>query len=185
MKTGIRTILALALVTLVTTAPTSAQMGEPYKGSSEFEQMKSLIGVWEGEMPMKDKGDGKQHEGMPEMMKMTVEYRLTAGGSAVQETFNAGSPMEMVTMYHDRDGKLSMTHYCMLGNQPRLDLEASAPGKMSFDFSQENELDPATGMHMHSMNLSIEDAGRITQRWTMYQDGVAMPAQDMQLTRVQ
>ena len=189
MKTTVgTTTIALAIIALVSTAPASAQMEmEPYKGSPEFEQLKALIGVWEGEMPMKDKTDGagKEHEGMPQMMKMTVEYRLTAGGSAIQETFNAGSPMEMVSMYHDRDGSLSMTHYCMLGNQPRMDLNESAPGKMSFDFSQKNELEPDKGMHMHSMNLSIVDDHNITQRWTMYQDGSAMPAQDMQLTRVQ
>ena len=113
MRAAITTTLGLVFVALSAAAPASAQMGmEPYKGSSEFEQLKQLIGVWEGEMPMKDKGGeaGAKHEGMPEMMKMRVEYRLTAGGSAIQETFNAGSPMEMVSMYHDRGGNLSITH---------------------------------------------------------------------------
>ncbi len=187
MRAAITTIIVLLCVTFATAAPASAQMGmEPYKGSAEFEQLKQLIGVWEGEMPMKDKGgEGAKHEGMPEMMTMRVEYRLTAGGSAIQETFNAGSPMEMVSMYHDRGGNLSMTHYCMLGNQPRMDLDGSGPGKMSFTFAEENMLDPATGMHMHSMNLSIVDADNITQRWTMFQEGEAMQAHDMHLTRIQ
>jgi hypothetical protein len=74
---------------------------------------------------------------------------------------------------------------CMLGNQPRMDLDGSAPGKMSFTFAEENMIDPATGMHMHSMNLSIVDADNITQRWTMFQEGEAMQADDMHLTRVQ
>lgn len=101
MRAAITTTIALLCVTFATVAPASAQMGtQPYKGSAEFKQLKQLIGVWEGEMPMKDKGGeaGAKHEGMPEMMKMRVEYRLTAGGSAIQETFNAGSPMEMVSM---------------------------------------------------------------------------------------
>lgn len=46
--------------------------------------------------------------------------------------------MEMITMHHDRDGNLSMTHYLYAGNQPRMDLEGSSPGKMSFAFSEAN-----------------------------------------------
>ena len=183
MRTAVFCAIALAVAAVATAAPAGAQM-EPFKGSPEFEQMKSLIGVWEGEMPMKDKGGaGTEHEGMP--TKMTVEYRLTAGGSAIQETIMGGTPMEMVTMYHDRNGSLSMTHYCMLGNQPRMDLSGSAPGTISFAFSSENDLDPATGMLMHSLELSYLDERNITQRWTHYQDGVAQPARDMHLTRVQ
>ena len=94
--------MALAITASVA-APADAQM-EPYKGSAEFEQLKSLIGVWEGEMPRKAKGGEEPSEDMP-MMKMTVEYRLTAGGSAIQETINRGSPMEMVSMYHDRGAR--------------------------------------------------------------------------------
>ena len=56
---------------------------------------------------------------------------------------------------------------------------------MSFDFAEENELDPTQGMHMHSLELSIVDADNITQRWTRYMDGVSQPGQDMPFTRVQ
>jgi hypothetical protein len=163
MRAAICTTLAFAAVTLATVTPASAQMGEPYQGSAESEQLKPLVGVWEGDMPMMDKGgDGHgeaQHQDMPPMM-------------------------EMISMYHDRDGKLSMTHYCMMGNQPRLDLVGSEPGKMSFDFSPPNEIDPATGMHMHGLDLTIVDETHITQRWTAYQNGEGM-AHDQHLSRVQ
>lgn len=156
----------------------SAQMEmQPYQGSDEFERMKGLVGVWEGEMPMKGKGG----EGMPEEhanMKMRVSYQLTAGGSALLEIFAAGTPMEMISVYHDRGGKLSMTHYCMLGNQPRMELQGSEDGKMMFMFSQDNEVDCAKGMHMHSMAMSMVDKDNIVQRWTMYQGDEAQPAHD-------
>lgn len=186
MKKAALTATVLAIAAFVAAAPANAQMEmEPYKGSPEFEQLKSLIGLWEGQMPMKEDGGGAEHEEMPPMPKMTVEYRLTAGGSAVQEIMMAGTPMEMVTMYHDRNGSLSLTHYCAAGNQPRLDLTESSPGQLSFDFAEENDLDPAKGMHMHSLHLTIVDADNITQRWTRYLDGVAQPVQDMPFTRVQ
>ena len=65
----------------------------PYSGSKEFERMKQLVGVWEGTSDM-----GKEGE------KVRVEYRLTAGGSALVETLFPGSAEEMVSVYHDRKG---------------------------------------------------------------------------------
>src|SRR5882762_3319611 len=114
--------LVLALVA-ITTSLSAGQPGPPYKGSSEFERMKSLAGKWKA---THDMGEGP--------MEMTVEYRVVAGGSAVEERFFAGTPMEMVTMYHDRQGKLSLTHYCMLHNQPGIPLESADKKSITFDF---------------------------------------------------
>ncbi len=52
-------------------------------------------------------------------------------------------------------------------------------------FSEAKDLDPSTGMLMHSMVLSFVDESNITQRWTMLQGGEAQPAHDMHLTRIQ
>jgi hypothetical protein len=180
---AMKKLLNVSLVALLMAAPplVSAQMDmQPYQGSTEFERLTGLVGVWEGEMPMQGKGG----EGMPEdhanmMQKIRVSYQLTAGGSALLETFAAGTPMEMVSVYHDRGGKLSMTHYCMLGNQPRMELQSSEEGKMMFTFSQDNEVECAKGMHMHSMAMSMVDKDTIVQRWTMYQGDEAQPAHDI------
>ena len=48
---------------------------EPYIGSAEFEQIKSLEGKWEGTSVM----HGKE-------VPVSVIYKTTAGGSAVVET---------------------------------------------------------------------------------------------------
>ena len=179
---------ALVLAAFLIMAPqlVSAQMEmQPYQGSAEFERMKGLVGVWEGDMPMKGKKEEMTEEHAKMMQKMRVSYHLTAGGSAILETFGPGTPMEMVSVYHDRSGKLSMTHYCMLGNQPRMDLQATEDGKILFMFSEDNELDAAKGMHMHSMALSMVDKDNIVQRWTMFQDGEAQEAHDMHLGRVE
>ena len=163
-------------------ASAQAQMQrEHYKGSAEFEQLKSLVGLWEGEMPAKeDKGNaaGEPAKGM----KMTIEYRLTAGGSVLQETVNARTPMEMITMYHDTRRGLSLTHYCMLGNQPRMDYTGTRDGALQFTLSQDNDLDEHKDAFMHSLALTIVDANHIVQRWTMYEDGQAH-LQDIRLTR--
>src|SRR5258705_9401074 len=89
------------------------------KTSSDFDRMKSLVGTWKGKADM---GQG--------MMEFTVEYRLISGGSAIEERIFAGTPKEMLTIYHDRKGKLALTHYCMLGNQPGMVLKSADPKSM-------------------------------------------------------
>ena len=59
--------------------------GSPYSGSKEYERMKQLVGVWEGTSNM-----GKEGQ------TIRVEYRLTAGGSAIVETLFPGTPEEMI-----------------------------------------------------------------------------------------
>jgi hypothetical protein len=51
------------------------------------------------------------------LVEFTVEYRLVSGGSVIEERIFAGTPKEMVTMYHDQHGKLALTHYCILGTR--------------------------------------------------------------------
>ena len=186
-----KTLFCLAVaVTLCATAGAQMDM-EPYKGSPEFEQLKALVGVWEGEMPMKKhksaegEGEGEAAGEQPEMMKMVLEYRLTAGGSVIQETINAGSPMEMVTMYHDGADGLGLTHYCAMRNQPRLDYTGTSDGQLHFALSADNSLDADTDMFMTSLALTIVDANNVVQRWTMNMPGQEMPAHDTHFTRVQ
>ena len=46
--------------------------------------------------------------------------KVTAGGSVVHETLFPGQPQEMVSVYTVNGPDLIMTHYCVLGNQPRM-----------------------------------------------------------------
>src|SRR5262245_16041480 len=89
-----------------TVAPTEAAAK---KGSPEFERMKSLVGTCTGKADM---GQGP--------VDMTIQYRLLAGGSVLEERCMIGTPNEMVSMYYDQGGKLAMTHYCMFGNRPAM-----------------------------------------------------------------
>src|SRR5258708_228538 len=116
--------LFFALLSLTMLGRLSAAQPEtPYQGSTEFERMKTLVGTWKGKTDM---GEGP--------MDFTVEYRLVSGGSAIEERIFAGAPKEMVTMYHDKGGKLALTHYCMLRNQPGMRLKSSDKKTLKFDF---------------------------------------------------
>ncbi len=110
-----------------------------YDAASAFEFFKTLTGDWEHE------GGEHQHGSKSN----TVNYRTTAGGSAVIETIFEGDPMEMVSMYHMDGDTLLMTHYCALQNAPVLKFEKSdKPGEIKFVFVGGTNFDPKTDMHM-------------------------------------
>lgn len=146
----------------------------PYTGSPEFERMKQLVGAWEGTSDM-----GKEGE------KVRVEYRLTAGGSALVETLFPGSGEEMVSVYHDRKGKLDMTHYCMLRNQPRMTLAKADAQTIELVFARKgNDINPAKEKHMHGVRITFTDNDHIVQKWTMFDKRKDTGGVTLKLTRV-
>lgn len=78
--------------------------------SADFKLIKSLAGKWTTTTSM----FGKKNQ------KMFVEYKVTAGGSTVLETIFPGTPYEMISTYYDDNGKLVMTHYCMMRTRTTL-----------------------------------------------------------------
>jgi hypothetical protein len=168
----------IAVVCFSLALPLFTHAGEhqtaPYTGSAEFERMKGLVGAWEGRSDM-----GKEGE------KVRVEYRLTAGGSALVETLFPGGAEEMVSVYHDRKGKLAMTHYCMLHNQPRMTLSKADAHKIEMVFARRgNDIDPAREKHMHSVVITFTDKDHIIQKWTMYEKGKEKGGVTLTLTRM-
>ena len=153
------------------------QMHPPsYVGSPEFERMKGLAGSWvvaEG-MPM-----GKGAEGKQEMMVGT-EYRVAANGSVVVERNFPGTPKEMISVYHDRGGKLSMTHYCAMGNQPQMSLTSSEDGVLTFEMV-EGSIESEEMPHMNALSITI-DGDEMSQTWGMF-DGSGQKTHTMTFRR--
>jgi hypothetical protein len=144
-----------------------------YYGSKEFERMKALVGAWEGTAKMPQAGE-----------KARVEYRLSSGGSAVVETLFPGTPHEMVSVYYDIKGKLTMTHYCALRNQPRMTLEKADAQNLYFMFIGGSNIDPKKDAHMHSLKISFVDKDHIIQKWMLFTDGKETETSVFELTRV-
>ena len=174
-----KTILVLAAVLSVFSAgfaraneKEECKMPPPYVGSTEFQRMKSLAGAWEGENPMSPLG------------KMKVVYEVTSNGSAVVERLDPGTPHEMVSVYHDEKGKLAMTHYCAIGNQPKLALESSSADKIALGFAKSNVINPKKEDHMHSLALTFQGPDQMTQEWAGYSKGKLQKPMTLTLTRV-
>lgn len=126
-----------------------------------FEKMKTLVGTWV-------KADDK---GQPSEEVVSV-IKLTAGGSAIQETLFPGQPMEMISMYTADGNDLVMTHYCVIGNQPRMRAVAATVGdELKFEFDGGANLNPQKDKHMHSATLKFLDDDRIELAGTAWENG--------------
>jgi len=154
-------------------AAAPASEGQTKQGSPEFERMKALVGTWTGKTDM---GQGP--------IDMTLQYRLLAGGSVLEERCFAGTPKEMVTMYYDQNGKLAMTHYCVFGNRPGMLLKASDSQSIKLDFDATCGIDPRKESHMHTLTITFDDADTITTSCKALLDGKEMPDHPTTLKRV-
>ena len=104
---GVCMLLALAVGGRSDDKPDSkVSAPAPHAG---LEKLKKMVGTWVAA----DK-DGKPTD------QVVSVFKVTAAGSAVQETLFPGQPHEMISVYHLDGSDLVMTHYCMLGNQPRM-----------------------------------------------------------------
>jgi hypothetical protein len=172
MKTKLTTILA-ALLLAVSLGANAAEVPSSKTASPEFERMKTLVGSWAGKTDM---GQGP--------VDLTLQYRLISGGNVLEERCFTGTPNEMITMYYDQNGKLAMTHYCMMGNRPAMKLKSADDKTIKFDFDATCGIDPAKESHMHAMTITFEDADTITTSCLAMLDGKEMPAQPTTLKRV-
>ena len=155
------------------TSPATAEPSSAREESAEFTRMKALVGEWTGQT---DFGEGP--------MDMTVQYRLLAGGSVLEERCFIGTPNEMVTMYYDQNGRLAMKHYCMFGNRPGMLLRSSDVKTIEFDFDPTCGIDPKKESHMHALKITFDNANTITTSCLAMMDGEPMPETPMTLKRV-
>ncbi|MDE3000492.1 MAG: hypothetical protein OXU79_15565 [Gemmatimonadota bacterium] len=152
-----------------------------YVGSAEFERLKTLVGRWESEMQMP--GAGGSEGGKGTTIKVATEYRMAANGTVIVERNFPDTPKEMISVYHDRGGKLWMTHYCAKGNQPQMSLTKATDGVIALELV-EGSLDSPDESHMHAVSIAFDGADAMSQTWTMYEGGKETMAHTMTYRRV-
>jgi len=135
--------------------------------NAALEKLKQLAGTW----LVADK-DGKPTDQVASVIK------VTAGGSAVHETLFPGQPHEMVSIYTVDGPDLFMTHYCVLGNQPRMKADPNSPAnQIVWRFVGGGNLDVKKDKHMHEATLTIIDKDRLEVNGVGWENGG--PAKDM------
>jgi hypothetical protein len=137
-----------------------------------FARLKGLVGTWEG---------------TGEMGKSRVTYELIAGGSALVEHEIAANMPEMMTVFHMDGNRLILTHYCMEGNQPRMEAKSFNPatGELEFKFLDATNLPHSAAGHMHNVTMRLESANKMSADWAFYDQGHLKMTEKAQYTRVQ
>ena len=129
--------------------------------TSQFEMLKALAGEWTGK--------GSHGEATRDAK---ITYKVTSGGSAVVETLDPGGEHEMVTVFNQDGDDVVLTHYCMLGNQPRMQADAKDEGnKVHFKFVGATNMKSDKDMHMHEVVFTFIDKDTLKTEWTNYNDG--------------
>ncbi len=127
---------------------------------AKFEKMKKLAGVWQT-------GD-EDKDGNADV---TAIFRVVSGGSAVAEYLMPGTEHEMVTVYHLDNDSIVATHYCSLGNQPRMRAKSGGESNvLNFEFLDGTNMAP-TDMHIHSLLLTFKDDDHVVANWKAWADG--------------
>ena len=151
----------------------AGESDESKQSSPEFERLKTLVGTWQGKTDM---GQGP--------IDMSVHYRLLAGGTVLEERVFAGTPNEMLTVYYQKEGKLALTHYCIMGNRPGMLLTSADAKTLKFDFDKTCGINAAKESHMHSMTIRFDDADTITASCKAIIGGKEAPEHPTTLKRV-
>lgn len=145
--------LGLAFVAWAAEPPTDGKTVNPativYDDKSAFQYIKTLAGNWE-----RMGGAGHEHGASSSM----VSFKISAAGSTVMETYNAGKPNEMVSVYHMDGNTLLMTHYCALQNAPVMKFEKTGkPGEIKLGFFGGTNFDPKVDAHAHEGVIEVKD----------------------------
>jgi len=140
--------------------------------SASFDLIKSLAGTWKGTWV---------ENGKKEPMK--VVFKVTSGGTAVEETIFPGTPKEMISMYTLDDGKVKLTHYCMIGNQPNMLQTKAEKNSVQLDFVKTKGINPKKDMFMSGILLVKKDEHHLTYSGSGMMKGKPMPHNPIELTR--
>lgn len=128
--------------------------------NAHFDRLKSLAGNW----------TGTNKHGKP----VKVTYSVVSSGTAVMEKLDMPEGGNMVTMYHPDGEQLMVTHYCSIGNQPRLvEVPRQGDNDLAFSFFDVTNNPNAPGHgHMRGLKFHFQDKNHFTQEWTFgWSDG--------------
>ena len=154
--------LALVAVGVAGICGFSSAADKPKESGAKacFERIKKLAGDW----VTVDEKSGKE--------TTMLKYRVIAGGSAVEESIMPGEAHEMVTVYHMDGPSLMLTHYCAVGNQPRMKATpTSTPAKIEFKCVGVSNVKSHNDMHMHHGLLTFASDDAMVTEWTGVDNG--------------
>jgi hypothetical protein len=166
-----RTVVLLTTLTLGAAVLARAEMKRLTgpDATAAFARLKTLAGEWQGDTTMG---------------KARLRYEVIAGGTSLVEHESAEKMAPMMTVYHLDGDRLLLTHYCMAGNQPRMQATGFNPetGEIEFKFIDATNLKPGAG-HMREVKMRIGEK-QLASEWTFYEKGTPKATETFEYTRV-
>jgi len=158
-------VCAGALLLAVGGFVVSNAANEKSSGVLAFDQLKTLVGEWEG----------KNQSG-----PVKVTYTLVSGGTALMERMQPANEAEMITMYSADGDRILVTHYCSAGNQPSMKTEAlkGVGSRYSFSLANVSGLKTPDEGHMVGLILTLVDKDHLTQSWK-YQNNKGRTSEEL------
>lgn len=155
-------ILRKILLLVSSLALTAVSGADPINARAAFEKLQTLVGEWEG----------KTEAGRV----LKVSYRLTAANTVLIETWTLGPQRESLTLYHMDNESLLATHYCPVGNQPRLRFkEGGSASLFVFEFVSATNLSKPEVAHQHRFEMELLDAKSFARSETYLENGKGEP----------
>lgn len=144
---------SLILTTIALAAACAAAQTEAQKA---FSTLKAMPGTWEG----------ASVEG-----PVTVTFKVAGSGSSIMSEILGKE--DMISMFHmDGPNRLLLTHYCAVGNQPRMQASVSPDGKtFTFNYVDATNLSSPEAGHMQRMILTVLDENHHTEEWVFADHG--------------
>ena len=164
-------LIAIALLAMSAAAPAADdKSNDSADAAAAWQRLKTLVGEWEADGPMG---------------KMNTTFELIGGGTALVEHERHADMPEMMTVYHLDGKRLLLTHYCMAGNQPRMEAKSydAATGRLEFRFLDITNLAGPTAAYMRNASFRLIDDKHMSAAWEFHRDGKT-ESHDMQYVRV-
>ena len=141
-------VAAISFAAATASAQTDAQKA--------FNAIKNMPGTWEGQT---SEGDTVQ-----------VNFKAVSRGSAIVSEILGKE--DMISVFNLDKSRLLMTHYCAMGNQPRMQASLSPDGKtITFNYVDATNLATADAGHMQKMVLTVLDENHHVEEWTFVDHG--------------
>lgn len=159
-QTFLPLLAALLAPPLLAQSATAPAPEDNLPAKAAFARLQALAGEWEGTTIRKDGPAAR------------VRWEAISNKTALMETLFPGTDHEMRSVYHLDGNDLVMTHYCAMGNQPRmkLDTSRSTASQLVFDFAGGTNMDPAKDAHIHSGRIVLVDDDHLEAEWTVYKE---------------
>ena len=170
MKTNLF-LIANLLLTSAAVRASDNPADKSMDAKAAFARLKGLVGEWQA-----DTSRGKAR----------LTYELIAGGTSLVERESGENMPAMLTVYHMDGARLMLEHYCMAGNQPRMEARSfdSKTGELRFQFLDATNLAGKEAGHMRNATIRFVDGEHLSAAWEFYEGGQRKSTERAEYTRV-